>query len=152
VPLTLLAVGIVLRGSAFVFRQYGEADTEAQERWGTVFAIASTVSPVLLGILVGTLTSGEFPLEDGLPSGTSVRVGGALPFLVGFALALFAFLPPSTCAPGRRRNRRRFPCALPPPVNASRSPRRSRRAPRGCSPTGSSSPVERAALGTASRR
>lgn len=94
VPLTLLAVGIVLRGSAFVFRQYGEADTEAQERWGTVFAIASTVSPVLLGILVGTLTSGEFPLEDGLPSGDFLFVWLApFPFLVGFfALALFAFL------------------------------------------------------------
>jgi cytochrome d ubiquinol oxidase subunit II len=94
IPLSLMLVGIVLRGSAFVFRQYGEADTEGAARWGRVFAIASTVSPVLLGILVGTLTSGQFPLEDGLPSGAFLWVWIApFPFLVGlFALALFAFL------------------------------------------------------------
>lgn len=93
-PLTLLAVGIVLRGSAFVFRQYGEADTEAQERWGTVFAVASTISPVLLGILVGTLTSASFPLEDGIPAGSFLwKWLAPFPFLVGFfTLALFAFL------------------------------------------------------------
>ncbi len=42
IPLTLMLVGIVLRGSAFVFRSYGGATTgRARERWGRMFAIGS---------------------------------------------------------------------------------------------------------------
>src|SRR5689334_4940258 len=46
IPLTLMLVGIVARGSAFVFRSYGAANDSARHRWGAVFAIASTVTPV----------------------------------------------------------------------------------------------------------
>ena len=42
VPLTLLLFGVVLRGSAFVFRHYSADDAVAQHRWGRLFAIAST--------------------------------------------------------------------------------------------------------------
>ena len=45
VPLTLMLIGIVLRGSAFVFRSYGGGG-------GRVFAVASLVTPVLLGVAV----------------------------------------------------------------------------------------------------
>jgi cytochrome d ubiquinol oxidase subunit II len=38
IPLVLVLVGIVLRGSAFVFRAYGMQPNEARERWGRVFA------------------------------------------------------------------------------------------------------------------
>ena len=38
VPLTLMLVGIVLRGSAFTFRAYDAREDADQRRWGTTFA------------------------------------------------------------------------------------------------------------------
>ena len=41
IPLTLMLLGIVARGSSFVFRSYGKHDDASQQRWGRVFAVAS---------------------------------------------------------------------------------------------------------------
>ena len=58
IPLSLVLIGIVLRGSAFTFWRYGgEADAQ-QRRWGVTFAVASLITPVLLGITVGAVASG----------------------------------------------------------------------------------------------
>src|SRR5437870_13283418 len=51
VPLTIMLIGIVLRGSAFIFRSYDVPASRA--RWGPLFAISSLVTPVLLGACVG---------------------------------------------------------------------------------------------------
>src|SRR5688572_5170487 len=48
IPLTLMLIGIVLRGSAFTFRSYDSQQDDVQRRWGAIFAGASTVTPVLL--------------------------------------------------------------------------------------------------------
>ena len=100
VPLTILLVGIVLRGSAFVFRSYGTYDRPSRQRWGRAFAMASVVAPVLLGIIIGALASGTV-------GDASARVGTSPSFsdvfirpwltpfsiTVGvFALSLFAFI------------------------------------------------------------
>src|SRR5947209_4342744 len=58
IPLTLMLIGIVLRGSAFIFRSYGSDHDAAQLRWGRVFAIASIVTPVLLGMCIGAVATG----------------------------------------------------------------------------------------------
>src|SRR5688572_27968378 len=68
VPITLMLVGIVLRGSAFVFRAYGDEAHAA--RWGRVFAISSAVTPIFLGATLGAMTAGgdwwrAFPLAVG---------------------------------------------------------------------------------------
>lgn len=59
IPLSLMLVGIVLRGSAFVFRSYDTAEDKAQRHWGRLFAIASLLTPLLLGISIGALVSGR---------------------------------------------------------------------------------------------
>lgn len=69
VPLTLMLVGIVLRGSAFVFRHYG--GEEQAGRWGRVFAVSSVATPFFLGVTLGAMTAGgdgwqPFPLAVGL--------------------------------------------------------------------------------------
>jgi cytochrome bd ubiquinol oxidase subunit II len=99
IPISLLLIGIVLRGSAFVFRSYGSHHRSRRERWGTAFAIASTAAPVLLGAIIGALASGEVgraAARVGAASFTDVFVWpwlAAFPIVVGcFALALFAFL------------------------------------------------------------
>jgi len=105
IPLTLMLVGIVLRGSSFVFRSYGSRDRAAQGRWGRVFSIASIVTPVLLGVIVGAIASGAvgaaasaLPTSPGATS-TSFAPVFIAPWLAPFplamgvlALAMFAFL------------------------------------------------------------
>jgi cytochrome bd ubiquinol oxidase subunit II len=93
VPLTIVLVGIVLRGSAFVFRQYGPSGPAAR-RWGRTFAIASIVTPVFLGVSLGTMASGRLHWEDGVyVSGFFAPWLAPFPWAVGcFTLSIFAFL------------------------------------------------------------
>jgi cytochrome d ubiquinol oxidase subunit II len=98
IPLTLALVGIVLRGSAFTFRTYDLGQDEVQRRFGLVFAMASVVTPVLLGIVLGAIASGRLHWRGGPPAGTfSERFVdpwlAPFPLAVGaFALVLFAYL------------------------------------------------------------
>lgn len=92
-PLTLMLIGIVIRGAAFVFRTYDSREDAVQERWSRVFSSASTVTPVLLGVCVGTLASGQVPYVDGAYRGTFWEWLAPFPFAIGaFTLALFALL------------------------------------------------------------
>lgn len=75
-PLTAALIGIVLRGSAFVFRSYGGAPA-----WGRVFAVASAATPFFLGLVLAgiTVASGDWL--------------GFFPFAVGaLAVAIGAYL------------------------------------------------------------
>ncbi|HEV2911760.1 MAG TPA: cytochrome d ubiquinol oxidase subunit II [Pyrinomonadaceae bacterium] len=94
IPLTLLLIGIVLRGSAFTFRTYDVKRDERERGWGRIFSIASIITPVLLGITLGGIASGSIRFENGIVPNGFVRPWLApFPLAVGFfALALFAFL------------------------------------------------------------
>jgi cytochrome bd ubiquinol oxidase subunit II len=59
IPLSLALIGIVLRGSAFAFRAYGGQRDDVQRNWGRLFAIASVVTPLLLGMAVGGVATGR---------------------------------------------------------------------------------------------
>ena len=98
VPLTLMLIGIVLRGSAFTFRSYDSRRDSVQRRWGRIFAIASTATPLLLGCIVGTIASGELSSAK-LTTHVSYFETYLRPWLMPFplgvgvmSLALFAFL------------------------------------------------------------
>jgi cytochrome bd ubiquinol oxidase subunit II len=86
VPLTLFLVGVVLRGAAFTFRGFDATAEEGQRRWGRLFSIASTVSPLLLGMMVGALASGRIRVARGL-----VTSGFFAPWLTPFSFALGVF-------------------------------------------------------------
>jgi cytochrome bd ubiquinol oxidase subunit II len=95
VPLLVVLIGIVLRGSAFVFRSYGPDDPRHERFWGRVFAIASTATPLFLGVIVGAMTEGRLPASPTGPFATVYIRPWLTPFAfaVGmFALALFAYL------------------------------------------------------------
>jgi cytochrome bd ubiquinol oxidase subunit II len=96
IPLTLMLVGIVFRGSAFVFRKYDTKSDSVQQRWGRVFAVSSIVSPLFLGICLGAITSGRLGPPDpngGFAASFVFTWLHPFPVLVGaFALALFAWL------------------------------------------------------------
>jgi cytochrome d ubiquinol oxidase subunit II len=97
IPFTLVLLGIVLRGSAFTFRSYG-GEREAEATWGRMFAVASLVTPVLLGVAVGAVASGAVGEAGNGKRETFVAVYvqtwlTPFAFAVGlFALACFAFL------------------------------------------------------------
>jgi cytochrome d ubiquinol oxidase subunit II len=62
VPLTLAALGIVLRGAGFAFRK--SVDTVSQQRvLGATFAISSVMTPFFMGTVVGAIASGNVPAE-----------------------------------------------------------------------------------------
>jgi cytochrome bd ubiquinol oxidase subunit II len=95
IPLTLMLIGIVLRGSAFTFRSYETHPDAAQRRWGRIFSSASVITPILLGVSIGAVASGRVGRET---SGGFVEQF-VHPWLTPFAfsvgllaLCLFAFL------------------------------------------------------------
>lgn len=94
IPITLLLIGIVLRGTAFTFRTYDVQRNEVQRRWSLIFSIASIITPILLGIILGAIASGNIRVENGVVTSGFVRPWLApFPLAVGFfALALFAFI------------------------------------------------------------
>jgi cytochrome d ubiquinol oxidase subunit II len=60
VPLTLAALGIVLRGASFAFRKV-VIRTRDQRNFGAAFAISSVLVPYCLGAVVGAIASGRVP-------------------------------------------------------------------------------------------
>src|SRR5437773_5379460 len=91
IPMTVMLLGIVMRGSAFVFRKY---DVKDERRWNTLFAISSFLTPFFQGVILGALTTGQIRVEQGRVL-TGFMTGGLTPFALScgvFALGLFAFL------------------------------------------------------------
>jgi cytochrome bd ubiquinol oxidase subunit II len=60
VPLTIAALGIVLRGSSFAFRK-SVFRTRDRRNFGAAFAIASVITPYCLGAVAGAVASGRVP-------------------------------------------------------------------------------------------
>lgn len=94
VPIALALIGIVLRGAAFSFHAYGIQSDATRERWSHVFAWSSCVTPVLLGTIVGAVSSGDIRVSQrGVTTGFIAGWTSPFALLVGsFALALFALL------------------------------------------------------------
>jgi cytochrome d ubiquinol oxidase subunit II len=95
IPLTVILLGIVLRGSAFTFRSYGGDEEPAQRRWGRLFASASLVTPLLLGVGVGSVAAGRVRPPTGAGFVQDYVTPWLSPFTVSvgaLTLVLFAFL------------------------------------------------------------
>jgi cytochrome d ubiquinol oxidase subunit II len=85
VPLTLMLIGIVLRGSAFTFRAYDDEHDAAQRRWGRIFAGASLLTPLLLGVCIGAVAAGRV---GPVPARGSFADRFVDPWLTPFSLAV----------------------------------------------------------------
>src|SRR5262245_35956474 len=91
VPLTLAALGIVLRGASFAFRK-AVFRTRDRRNFGAAFALSSVLVPYCMGAVAGAIASGRVPAggKAGDPwsswiNATSI-VGGVL------AVAVVAYL------------------------------------------------------------
>jgi cytochrome bd ubiquinol oxidase subunit II len=60
VPLTLAALGIVLRGASFAFRK-AVSRTRDRRNFGAAFAVSSVLVPYCFGAVVGGIASGRVP-------------------------------------------------------------------------------------------
>ncbi|HUK20391.1 MAG TPA: cytochrome d ubiquinol oxidase subunit II [Gemmatimonadales bacterium] len=87
IPFALVLIGIVLRGSAFAFRSYGGEPSGVQLRWGHVFAIASAVTPLLLGTALGAIAAGRLG-EAGSGNGNGFVAVYVRPWLAPFPISV----------------------------------------------------------------
>ncbi|NCG19538.1 MAG: cytochrome d ubiquinol oxidase subunit II [Rhodobacterales bacterium] len=91
VPLTIMLIGIVLRGVALVFRNYDSRRAEVQDNWSRVFEVGSVVSPLMLGMSVGAIASGRIRAD----APEEAMWVWLLPFPMavgGLTLAIFTYL------------------------------------------------------------
>lgn len=58
VPLSMMLIGIVLRGSAFTFRAY-DLSKLGKKRWNYRFSIPSILTPLFLGAVIGAIAMGR---------------------------------------------------------------------------------------------
>jgi cytochrome bd ubiquinol oxidase subunit II len=94
VPLFLILLGIVLRGSSYVFRAYFTGSVRTQLYWGKVFSISSSLTPLFLGIVIGAISSNAVLVHDGVSENGFLRTWfHPFPLIVGvLSLSLFAYL------------------------------------------------------------
>lgn len=94
VPIFLILLGIVLRGSSYVFRAYFAGDVRTQLYWGKVFSISSSITPLFLGTVIGAISSDAVLVDDGWSENGFLRTWlQPFPLTVGLlSLSLFAYL------------------------------------------------------------
>jgi cytochrome bd ubiquinol oxidase subunit II len=94
VPVLLSLLGIVLRGSSYIFRAYLVGNVSTQLHWGKVFSISSSMTPLFLGIVLGSVSGDTVLVKDGTSAkGFFYTWFQPFPLIVGvLALSLFAYL------------------------------------------------------------
>ena len=94
IPLTLLLLGIIMRGTSFSFRHYYGHNRDSEERWGRLFGISSVITPVMLGICIGAISTGRIRVQGGVVTSGFIHPWmEPFPLVTGlFALALFTYL------------------------------------------------------------
>lgn len=94
IPITLVLIGIVLRGSTFVFRKYDAQDDSTHRRWSLIFSLSSFLTPLFLGMTLGGLATGAIHVQDSIVT-SGFFAGWTTFFAIAcglFAQGLFAFL------------------------------------------------------------
>ncbi|MDR6197893.1 cytochrome d ubiquinol oxidase subunit II [Siphonobacter sp. SORGH_AS_0500] len=57
IPLTIMLLGIIARGTAFTFRHYDAVVDDMQHIYNRIFAVSSLITPLFLGIIAGSSVS-----------------------------------------------------------------------------------------------
>lgn len=59
IPLVIMLIGTIARGTAFVFRHYDAVKDNMQEVYNKIFIYSSFITPLFLGIIAGSVISGK---------------------------------------------------------------------------------------------
>ena len=63
IPLTVMLLGIIARGTAFTFRHYDAIEDDMQNLYNPIFEYSSFITPLFLGIIAGSAVSGHIDPE-----------------------------------------------------------------------------------------
>jgi len=88
IPLLIILLGIIIRGSAFTFRYYDAPHETGNQYYSFLFRFSSLLTPFFLGIVLGAVMLGKIPENA---EGTFYNVFMA-PWLNGFSIATGLFL------------------------------------------------------------
>ena len=94
VPLTLMLIGVILRGCAFSFRHYDSVEDGSRKIYSAVFSFSSLLTPIMFGVIIGAIMLGKIQAEPTDYYSTYIAPW-ANPFclVVGlFVLSIFAFV------------------------------------------------------------
>ncbi|MDB5026254.1 MAG: cytochrome d ubiquinol oxidase subunit [Mucilaginibacter sp.] len=98
IPLVIMLMGIVARGTAFAFRNYDAVTDNMQKVYNKIFVYSSFITPLFLGIIAGSAVSGKIDVHaDTFLSAYlfswlnwfSVTIGLFTVSLCGFLAAIF---------------------------------------------------------------
>lgn len=98
IPITLMLLGITIRGLAFIFRHYDAVKGRSQGSYNALFKLGSILSPLFLGVIFGGLVGGNINLFSENPnlSFKEIYIDGwfnVFSVLIGvFYIALCAFI------------------------------------------------------------
>lgn len=94
IPLTIMLLGIVLRGCAFTFRNYDAVVDSSQKYYNAIFIVSSFITPFMLGTIAGGLLLGRRPpLNEGFYAAFVSPWANVFSFSIGvFTCVLFAYL------------------------------------------------------------
>ncbi|MDA0713109.1 MAG: cytochrome d ubiquinol oxidase subunit II [bacterium] len=59
IPLTIMLIGIVIRGSSFIFSSAEAQNLKMHKIWRKLFSLGSFITPFMLGICIGAISSSE---------------------------------------------------------------------------------------------
>lgn len=85
-PIMLMLLGIILRGSAFVFRHYDAIQDDSQKIYSRAFVSASFLTPLFLGVTAGATLLGRID-----PEATTFYLGFIAPWFNVFSFAVGLF-------------------------------------------------------------
>ncbi|RZM23159.1 MAG: cytochrome d ubiquinol oxidase subunit II, partial [Pedobacter sp.] len=63
IPLAIMLLGIIARGTAFAFRHYDAVIDDMQKVYNKIFVYSSFVTPLFLGIIAGSAVSGKIDTD-----------------------------------------------------------------------------------------
>ncbi|MGY4537374.1 cytochrome d ubiquinol oxidase subunit II [Mucilaginibacter sp. UYNi724] len=63
IPLTVMLMGIIARGTALTFRNYDAVHDNMQKVYNKIFVYSSFITPLFLGIIAGSAVSGRVDLQ-----------------------------------------------------------------------------------------
>ncbi len=94
IPLTIMLLGIIARGTAFTFRNYDAVKDKMQVVYSKTFMYSSIITPLFLGIIAGSAVSGRIdPHADNFLDAYVFSWLAPFPFAVGiFTVIICGFL------------------------------------------------------------
>ncbi|WP_194766425.1 cytochrome d ubiquinol oxidase subunit II [Tamlana sp. I1] len=90
IPLTLVLLGITMRGVAFVFRHYDAFKDRSQILYDWMFRISSLITPIFLGMTAGAMFSGELIITEDYENYSFVELF-INPWFNGFSILVGVF-------------------------------------------------------------